>query len=96
MDYLAINKFLPGSIPSSREQHGHTSITVRYTMIGIPGEINQYLFPTNNMIFPTYLIIQDVLIILTKEFHRPSVKSVGVKPILTTNRFVKIKKDDGE
>jgi hypothetical protein len=94
MNYLPINIFLPSSFPRTREQYGHTSGTIRYSVIGIPGEVYQHLFPTNNMIFPTNLVIQDMLIILTKEFHRPCIKSVGMKSILTTKGFMKIKEDD--
>ena len=94
MDNLPINIFLPSLIPWTRKQYGHTSVATSNPVIGIPGEINQDLLPTNNMVFPTYLIIQDVFIILTEQFHRPRIKSVGMKPILTTKGFVEIKKDD--
>jgi hypothetical protein len=66
MNNLPINIFLPSFIPRSGKQYGQTSITVRYPVIRIPGKINKNLFPTNNMIFTTNLIIQDVFVILSK------------------------------
>ena len=93
---LTIHIFLPSFIPTSRKQYRHTSITIRYPVIRIAGEIHKSFFTSNNMVFATNLIIQDVFVILTKQFHRPRVKSVGMKPILTTKRFMKIKEDDGE
>lgn len=96
VNHLPINIFLPSLIPWPRKQYGHTSVATSNPVIGISGEINQDLLPTNNMVFPTYLIIQDVFIIFTKEFHRPSIKCVGMKPVLTTKGLVKIKKDNGE